>query len=119
MIASRDDAVKAAYRSAEGRLGGMPFDAFCDAVAGFDVMPVTRRGQVIGAVFVKGPEIHACIDPIFRGLWLGKREFRLLCDVIARHGFAQTSASTEDGRRFVRRLGFVEGQNGRWVKYGH
>lgn len=104
-------ALRLAYESAAPRLDGMSFDAFLSGVAGFEVHPVLARGQLAGAVLVRGPEIHACVLPWARGRWFGRAEAALLNRVIDCHGAATTSATTEEGRLFVERLGFVN-ENG-------
>ena len=112
------DAIEAAFHSAAGRMPWVSLGAFRDALAGAEVAPVVVDGETAGAVIVKGNEIHACVMPWACGLWMNKRFIRLLDSVIAKHGIAKTSATTEAGRQFVQRLGFVqEGYD--WVKYGH
>lgn len=78
---------------------------FARHVEGWDVHPVTLDGQTVGAVLVKGPEIHACIAEGF-GRWFRREQAAILNAVIDKHGYAQTQATTEAGIRFVQRLGF-------------
>ena len=68
-------------------------------------------GQIAGALIVSGCEIHACILPQFKGRWLSRKELRIMNAVIEKHGYAQTSATTEEGEKFVHRLGFVKHGN--------
>lgn len=115
------DALRVAYESAEARMPGVSFDAFARAMDGAEVHPVKVAGECVGAVIVKGNEIHACVLPKASGRWFTRREARVLNDVIERYGFAQTSATTPAGVEFVRRLGFTRcGEI--WkkeTKYGH
>lgn len=100
------DAVEAAYLSAVDRLGQMTLDEFRRAVSKCDIHPVEVRGRIAGAIVVSGPEIHACVLPWAHGGWIGRRMLGVLDSVIKTHGYAQTTATTEQGRRFVERLGF-------------
>ena len=61
-----------------------------------------------GAVLVIGPDIHACILPFAKGRWMSRKHIRLIDSIIDKYGYAQTSATTDDGRDFVQRLGFVQ-----------
>lgn len=105
------DAVEAAYLSAMDRLGQMTLGEFRRAVSRCDVYPVEVRGQVAGAIVVQGPEIHACVLPWAHGRWISKKMLGVLDKVIKTHGYAQTTATTEQGRRFVERLGFERSGN--------
>jgi hypothetical protein len=84
------------------------YNSFCDFARNCDVYPVYVNGCVGGAVLVIGPDIHACILPFAKGKWMNKRHLRIINTVIDKHGYAQTSATTEDGKYFVTRLGFVQ-----------
>lgn len=110
------DALTAAYESAADRLCGLSLDDFMAAVAGWDVHPVTVGGAVVGAVLVNGPEIHACVKREACGRWMSRRLLGVLDQVVKRYGFAVTSATTDDGVRFVQRLGFTQRADGRWCK---
>lgn len=107
MSAERDEALLLAYQSAADRLDGMTFSAFAAGAEPFEVHPVRVNGRMCGAVLVLGSEIHACVLPSARGRWFGRQEAALLNRVIEQYGEATTSATTEDGRRFVERLGFI------------
>jgi GNAT superfamily N-acetyltransferase len=100
-------ALRLAFEATAPRLGGMSFDAFAAGLRDFEVHPVLVRGRLCGAVLVRGPEIHACVLPAARGRWFGREQASLLNRVIEEHGEATTSATTEEGRLFVERLGFV------------
>lgn len=108
-------AVRAAYASAAQRMPGVTLEAFRAELEACEVHPVLVDGEPVGAVVVKGPEIHACVLPKARGRWFSRQYARLLAATIAKHGRATTSATTEDGRRFVERLGFVPAA-GHYVK---
>lgn len=99
--------IEAAYLSAKDRLCGMSLAEFEDSLTGSRIEPVCVSGAVVGAVIVIGCEVHACVLPEFKGLWLNRRLLRVLDEVIKSHGYATTSATTNEGRRFVERLGFI------------
>lgn len=98
--------IRAAYESAADRLNGLSFDDFSRALDRCEVHPVEVLGKTAGAIVVSGAEVHACVLPWARGLWLSKRMLRVLGGVIQKHGYALTTATTEEGRQFVERLGF-------------
>jgi len=106
---SRSDALRAAWESCRDRLP-VRFDTFCEAVSGWDVMPVCVHGQLVGAVLQHGPELHACIKPEGFGRWLSKRVLRDTIDAtLKRYGHVITKVQDGNaiGDIFVRRLGFV------------
>ena len=111
-------AIMAAFESVKSRAPELQFDVFEAYVSDAEVHPVSVDSKPVGAVIVKGAEIHACVLPEARGLWFTRRLLAVLRDVIAKHGYAVTSATTPDGVAFVRRLGFTQDSD-RWVKYGH
>lgn len=102
-----NEPLRLAYESARGRLAGVTFEQFAVSVAGFEVHPVRARGRLCGAVLVRGKEVHACVMPWARCRWFGRPEAALLSQIIDTHGEATTTATTEDGRRFIERLGFI------------
>ncbi len=102
-----NEPLRLAYESARDRMAGVTFEQFAAEVADFDVHPVKVRGRLCGAVLVRGKEVHACVMPWARGRWFGRPEAALLSQIIDSHGEATTTATTEDGRRFVERLGFI------------
>lgn len=114
-------ALRVAYESAEARMPGVGFDAFAQALEDAEVHPVKVAGECVGAVIVKGNEIHACVLPEASGRWFTRREARVLNDVIDRYGFATTTATTPAGVEFVRRLGFTRCGDiwKKETKYGH
>jgi Zn-finger nucleic acid-binding protein len=99
--------LEAAWLSVSTRLP-IEFEAFSYAVDLWDLHPVVVQGETAGALLTKGPEIHACILPEYKGRWLTRKELRILNQIIEKHGYAQTSATTLDGEYFVNRLGFVK-----------
>ena len=103
-----------ALASLQSRAPHITEAAFTDALADAVVHPVDVDGRPVGAVIVKGPEIHACIACDVRGLWMSKWLLRLLGDVVRKHGHAITRATTDEGRQFVQRLGFVR-RGDSWV----
>ena len=94
---------------------GVSVGEFSRSLQGFDVYPVSVDCQCVGAVVVRECEIHACVKPEARGRWFGRAELRILAAVLTKYGVASTSATTEQGVEFVRRLGFRQFGN-RWLK---
>ena len=89
----------------------VPFETFCDAVIGWNVLPLFVSGQLVGAVLQKGSELHACIKPEGFGRWLSKRVLRDTIDAtLKRYGHVITKVQDGNaiGDIFVRRLGFVQ-----------
>jgi GNAT superfamily N-acetyltransferase len=115
------DAVEAAYLSASDRLRGIGVEQFRQMLESWDVHEIKVGGDVVGAVLVNGPEIHACILPQAQGRWIGRAQLRILNNVIKKHGYAKTTATTPTGREFVSRLGFHRhGEDYvKEVPYGH
>lgn len=102
----RDEALMAAWLSTSSR-ASWSFGEFLAAIEGWSVHPVLVDARIAGAILTNGAEIHACVLPEFRGLWMSKKTLRILKDVVKEHGFAVTSATTREGVEFVERLGFV------------
>lgn len=111
------DCIAAAYESARDRMPGVSLEQFRAFAAGCDVHEIRVDGQTAGAIIVRGDEIHACVLPWACGRWMSRRTLSVLRGVIQQHGQAVTSATTEAGRQFVRRLGFRQ-QGDRWVLGG-
>ena len=100
------EAVALAYESAVDRMPGVSLAEFASALDGFGAHPIVRGGQVVAVLMVRGPEIHACVRAAARGRWMNKAALSVLNAVIEKHGYAQTTATTEAGTRFVKSLGF-------------
>lgn len=119
---TRLEALALAFVSAEARLPQMDFPQFVSSLANWEVYPVVVDHTVVGAVLTYGPEIHACISDGY-GRWLSKRVLRNTLErILDEYGYATTSATTPAGEQFVKRLGFVETEPGRYVKvknHGH
>lgn len=105
-----DAARFAAWQSTTAR-AAWSFQEFNEITGGWECHPALVGGEMAGAVMVNGPEIHACVLPQFKGLWMSKRTLRILRGVVEKHGYATTSATTDEGAQFVERLGFrLEGE---------
>ena len=102
-----DPCVMAAYESVKARAPLLPLNDFVEALAECEVFPVVVRGKAAGAIIVKGCEVHACVESWAAGHWFGRRAAKVLNAVIQKCGYARTSATTDAGRAFVERLGFV------------
>jgi hypothetical protein len=82
-------------------------DDFINSLDGRQVFGVWVDDGPAGLVISDGPEIHACVKPWAKGRWFTKQTARVLNAVIEAHGYATTKATTEEGRKFVERLGFL------------
>ncbi len=120
----RDAALRAAWESVRDRWL-VSHDEFAAFVSGWDVEPVQVRGDIVGAILTRGPEIHACIKPEGFGRWLSRAVLRrTVGKAVEMHGYAETRVTTGNaaGEAFVRRLGFlpVATENGvTRYRYGH
>ena len=114
----RSVALAEAFKSIACRVPGLRWLEFDAAVNRCDVHPVVVDGSIAGAVLVDGPELHACVMPWAIGRWMRKTHLKLIDGVIAKHGKAVTSATTDAGKQFVLRLGFVP-DGGKYVKVKH
>lgn len=99
------------------------FMSYC---AGWSVVPVDVAGKPVGALLINGPEIHACIVKEAHGLWMSRKVFRVIDQIIDSYGYASSRAQTEAGHKFLERMGFVEHDRDGFVivyrkvkKYGH
>lgn len=81
-------------------------DQFRELTSKWKCHPVVVGGEVAGAVLVNGPDVHACVLPFAHRRWMGKWALELVNEIIDAHGYAQTHATTDAGRRFVTRMGF-------------
>ena len=85
---------------------GVSLDAFVRATRGWEFIPVTEQGQMIGAVMRKDNELH--VGFVRQGACIRGHIKRILGDVLTAYGFVVTlvRASNERGLRFCERLGF-------------
>ena len=98
--------LEAAWESLKDRAPDWSFEQFKKDAKDYEVVPVVVNNRLAGAIMVNGPEIHACILPFAHRRWFNKWSAGVLNRVIEKHGFAQTHATTEAGKAFVKRLGF-------------
>ncbi len=102
------NAEQALFQSIRARLpDDYPFRRFLDSLIGWDVLPVMIDGALIGAVMIRGNEIHiGCEKPMRASPRALIKSF--LLPIIKKHGSAVTSVM-HDNRRgliFCKRLGF-------------
>ena len=103
----KEEAVRCLYKSVEARLHGMTFAQFKRSINGWSISPVTDLGEVIGAVRIRGPEIHVGFSR--RPVSTIRRQIRKeLGALVSKYGFAETKviSSNESGIKFCERLGF-------------
>jgi hypothetical protein len=109
-----------AYQSVAPRMPGLSLAEFDRRTVHFDVHVLKVDGSVCGALMVHGNEIHACVLPWAKGRWFSRHAARVLNGLIDQFGEVTTSATTQDGRRFVLALGFephggIYRSNKKWV----
>jgi GNAT superfamily N-acetyltransferase len=89
----------------------MGADDFAALFADWDIEPVTVGGEVVGALLMRGPEIHCGVVPDARRRWMRKELLqRTLGRLVRRYGYAMTriTADHTPGIEFVRRVGFEQ-----------
>lgn len=100
-----------AYQSMKPRLPSeiseAAFRGFLHA-DGWSVLPILKQAVPVGAVLIKGNEVH--IEMPEPGPWVLRAIREYLHAVVDAHGVAMTHLPASDTRalRFVTRLGFVE-----------
>jgi hypothetical protein len=101
-------ALELIYNSVKHRLA-IDFDAFASSLNGWDIVPLSHDGQIIGGVLVKGNEIHVGYGVAPKASIRGHIKLTL-ANLIARYGSAVTkvASSNSKGLRFCERLGFVK-----------
>ncbi len=72
------------------------------ALSAWDVIPVVRGGETVGAVVMKGGEIHCAVQPEYRGRWLTKG----MRWMVEQSHKCSTDKGNTVARRFIERLGF-------------
>jgi len=82
---------------------------FAASLYGWDIVPLSHNGEVIGGVLVKGNEIHVGYGIAPKASIRGHIKLTL-ANLIARHGSAVTKVASSNikGLRFCERLGFVK-----------
>lgn len=89
------------------------------ALREFEIVPVKRSGRLVGAVMMKGPEIHC--GGIEKG-WACSRAMirKTLGRILDEYGYALTAVMMDnhEGQRFCERLGFeAVGYDGQCIHY--
>lgn len=100
-------AINAIYNSVKGRLS-ITEEQFAEAMKGWEFVELTQGDEVVGAVMIKGNELHVGYSkkPTFSIRRHIKQTLKKLLDM---YGEAVTTvnASNERGINFCKRLGFV------------
>ncbi len=89
---------------------GFDLDRARRAFAEWEVLPIERRGQIAGAFFLLGPEIHVSIKPDFRKNWFTPRLWRkIFVDRKNHYGhlITQVQPDNQSSIDFIERAGFV------------
>lgn len=106
------DRFEALRRMHSGLLGRFPALRLADTVKAFDgwhVEPVRIGEYIVGALVVKGDEIHVGVEHMARGHWLTRAWLREhISPLLRKHGTLKTSVlrGYRAGHEFVTRLGF-------------
>lgn len=106
---SDDDVRRIVFEIMLPRLpAGCSFERFSTAFSDFEFIPVSYRGQIVGAIMRHGSELHAAVRTQAQGHWFGRQAMAVIADTIARHGQATTRVMDDHapGHRFAKRLGF-------------
>lgn len=101
-------AMRAIYASSADRMS-ISFERFAELSGDWEFEPVRVCGAIVGAVMMRGAEIHAGVVPEARRRWLGKGLIRrTLARIVSEHGHAWTRVQEANaaGHAFVRRFGF-------------
>lgn len=98
--------LKQAWQSMLQACPDLTYQTFLDLALQGKSYPLRNKGLVCGALIVLGNEIHICVKSnVCR--WMNKKCLEILNEVIDNYGEAITRVTTEEGRVFVERLGFV------------
>lgn len=101
------DAIRASWESLADR-ANIDYSNFYEFAKTCDIYPIEVAREVVGGMFVHDKDVHVCVLPKAIGKWSRKCHLRILQSVIDKHGYAQTSATTQAGVDFVEKLGFVK-----------
>lgn len=103
-------ALQAAFDALSGRIS-MPFHQFCAAFAEWEIEPI--QSPPIGAIFVKGNEIHVAVRAEYHGRWFTRRVLNFVRSLLIERGPLVTMVmpGNDAGERFIRRLGFEKRGN--------
>lgn len=110
------DRFEALRRMHSGLLGRFPALRLADTVEAFDgwhVEPVRIGEWIVGALVVKGNEIHVGVEHMARGHWLTRAWLRShVAPLLRKHGSLTTSViqGHRAGHEFVTRIGFKVAQ---------
>lgn len=100
-------AINAIYNSVKSRLS-ITEEQFAEAMKGWEFVELTHNGEIVGAVMIKGSELHVGYSkkPTFSIRRHIKETLKKLIDL---YGEAVTvvSKNNEKGINFCKRLGFV------------
>lgn len=104
-----DRALIMLYESVKHRLTVGIVD-YIEAISGWDVIPLTENGEVIGGVLSKGNELHIGYGKKPKASIRGPVIRNILRNALDKYGHVETSVAVENtvGLRFCERLGFVK-----------
>lgn len=80
-----------------------------DLLLGWELVPLWRKGVVVGMAILNGTEIHFAVAPTHRHLAIQRHRAReFLLPLMERRGYLTTRSdqSDEAARRFLTRMGF-------------
>lgn len=108
MKSEQEQALEMLFLSVKDRMN-CDFQTFVDAIKSWEIVPLSQKNEVIGAVMTKENEIHVGYGKKPCGSIL-KHIKNTLLKIIKKYGFAVTivSSANQKGLEFCKRLGFVE-----------
>ncbi len=112
LIDNRREALRVGYLANDWN-NPIQYSDYIDALKDVEVKAVARDGKVIGAIYQKGPEVHASILPAWRGKWATKG---LLRQLLPKGATTRISAGHDQMYGIMSRLGFVDSGDGLLVK---
>lgn len=113
LVSNRSEALKVGYAATDWTRP-VDYDAYESALQEWDVKAIERDGKYIGAAFFRGDELHTSILPEWRRRWATKG---LLKELFSNERVTtRVTPGHEYMHDILRRLGFVETQDGLFVK---
>ena len=93
------------------RIYGSPKEGkkkFLEEATNWEYYPVYKEDRVVALFMTKGNRIHCGCLPDYKGRWFPMKMYKRICkNIILKYGKAET-ATYEETKEFVERLGFKE-----------
>ena len=111
LVAYEDLMSKIEYVNLLYRIYGSPKEGkkkFLEEATNWEYYPVYRDDKVIALIMTKGNRIHCGCLPEYKGRWFPMKMYKRICkNIILKYGKVET-ATYEETKEFVERLGFKE-----------